>query len=45
MAFKAVLDIALHIDSFRNIDLAQQGVYQLRFQLFYKDAKGQSVFY
>ncbi len=43
MTFKAVLDIALHLESFRNIDLTQQGVYQLRFRIFHKSSDGACV--
>ena len=30
MALKAILEVVLHLDSFRNVDLTRQGLYQLR---------------
>lgn len=43
MLFKKVVDIAVHMESFKNIDLTQQGVYQLRLRLFYKTFNGTNV--
>lgn len=37
MAFQALLEVALHIESFRNIDLFHQGLYSLRCTLSAKD--------
>lgn len=33
MSFMAIYEFALHLHSFRNIDLFQQGLYFLRFYL------------
>lgn len=35
MVFKAVLELALHISSFQNIDLLHQGVYRVSFKIFH----------
>lgn len=35
MALKSVLEIIVHLDRFKNIDLAQQGLYQLQLSCFY----------
>jgi len=43
MIFKKVVDIAIHMESFKNIDLTQQGVYQLRLRLYYKAFNGSNV--
>jgi pimeloyl-ACP methyl ester carboxylesterase len=37
MAFQALLEVALHVESFRNIDLFHQGLYCLRCTLLMKD--------
>ncbi len=36
---QAVLEFALHLDTFRNIDLYSQGVYQFRFSIYAVKAK------
>lgn len=33
MALKAVVEVVLHLDSFRNVDLTKQGLYQVRLSL------------
>eukprot|EP00826_Nyctotherus_ovalis_P056683 TRINITY_DN7700_c0_g1_i2.p1 TRINITY_DN7700_c0_g1~~TRINITY_DN7700_c0_g1_i2.p1 ORF type:complete len:158 (+),score=45.61 TRINITY_DN7700_c0_g1_i2:192-665(+) len=43
MLFKKVVDVAVHMESFKNIDLTQQGVYQLHLRLFYKAFNGTNV--
>lgn len=35
MSFRAVLDLSLSIDSFRNVGMFQQGVYYLTYQIYY----------
>jgi hypothetical protein len=37
MSFRAIAEFILHIEHFRNVDLFQQGVYYLKFQLFNED--------
>lgn len=32
--YKGVAEFALHLDSFRNIDLYHQGVYAVRFRIY-----------
>ena len=34
MSLKAIIEIAVHVESFRNIDLFHQGLYQLRFRIY-----------
>lgn len=34
MSIRSVLDIVLHIENFRNIDLFYQGIYFLRFKSY-----------
>lgn len=38
MSLRAVTEFILHLEHFRNVDLIQQGIYFLRFQLFNEDA-------
>ena len=35
MSLRAIVDVVLHLESFRNIDLFQQGLYHLRFEVFH----------
>lgn len=35
MSLRAIFEIVLHLESFRNIDLFQQGLYHLRFEIFH----------
>jgi pimeloyl-ACP methyl ester carboxylesterase len=35
MSLRAIVDIVLHLESFRNIDLFQQGLYHLKFEIFH----------
>ena len=35
MSLRTVLDFQIHVESFRNIDLFVQSMYQLKFQLYY----------
>ena len=37
MSFRAITEFILHIEHFRNIDLLQQGLYFLKFQIYHKD--------
>lgn len=41
MSYSAVLDLILHIHSFRNIDLFHQGLYNIRFRI-YQDLEDKS---
>ena len=36
MTLKALVEILLHIDSFRNIDLYYQGLYFAKFRMYYR---------
>lgn len=36
MSLKAQIEFILHIESFRNIDLFHQGLYQLRFRIYHE---------
>ena len=36
MSLKALVEVLLHVDTFRNIDLFYQGLYFIRFRLYYK---------
>jgi Putative serine esterase (DUF676)/Protein FAM135 len=35
MSLRAIVEIVLHLESFRNIDLFQQGLYYLQFEIFH----------
>ena len=37
--FKSTFEFILHVESFRNIDLYQQGLYYLKFQLQQNNAQ------
>ena len=37
MALKAQIEVSLHLDTFRNIDLFYQGLYQIKIKLFGED--------
>eukprot|EP00347_Sterkiella_histriomuscorum_P005091 403357933 len=37
MSFRAIAEFVLHLEHFRNIDLFQQGLYFLKFQIFNED--------
>jgi hypothetical protein len=43
MSFRAVSEILVHFESFRNIDLYHQGIYFLRCCLYYQ--KGDKLYY
>ena len=36
MTLKALVEIVLHIDTFRNIDLYYQGLYFVKFRFYYR---------
>ena len=36
MSLKALVDFSVHFESFRNIDLINQGVYRLKTNLYYE---------
>ena len=38
MGLRGVVEFALHINKFINIDLFQQGLYQLRFKISFEDS-------
>ena len=40
MSIYSVIDICVHLESFRNIDLYQQGVYRLRVKVYSEDSLG-----
>lgn len=37
MSFRGIAEFVLHVDHFRNVDLLQQGLYYLRFQVYNED--------
>ena len=37
MGMRGIVEFALHVHKFANIDLLQQGIYQIRFKLHYED--------
>ncbi len=37
MAFRGIAEFILHLEHFRNIDLLQQGMYFMKFQLYNED--------
>ena len=37
MSFRAIVEFVLHLEHFRNIDLFQQGLYFMRFQIYNED--------
>ncbi|EGR33815.1 serine esterase, putative [Ichthyophthirius multifiliis] len=41
MSFKSILEIVLHLQNFQNIDLFYQGLYFLRFTIYYQNPKDQ----
>ena len=43
MALRALLEIVIHLESFRNIDLFYQGLYYIKVNLFSK--KGEDVIF
>ena len=43
MSFRAVSEVLIHFESFRNIDLYHQGIYFLRCCLYYQ--KGEKFYY
>ena len=34
MSLKAYIDFVVHVEAFRNVDLYNQGLYQLKFQIY-----------
>lgn len=43
MAFQSTLEIMIHLNHLRNIDVTKQGSYRLRFSLFFVDHKTKKV--
>jgi len=41
MSLRAITEIILHLEHFRNVDLVQQGIYFLKFSLFNEDGEKQ----
>lgn len=39
MSYRARTEFILHLEHFRNVDLFQQGIYFLKFQIFNEDAE------
>ena len=37
MSLKAIVEFILHVESFKNIDLFHQGLYQLRFRIYHEN--------
>lgn len=42
MTLKALVEILLHVDTFRNIDLFYQGLYFAKFRVYYRRNKNPS---
>jgi hypothetical protein len=38
MSFRGIAEFVLHIEHFRNVDLFQQGLYFMKFQIYNEDA-------
>lgn len=36
MSLKALVEVLIHVDTFRNIDLYYQGLYYARLRMYYK---------
>ena len=36
MSLRALIEVAIHLESFRNIDLFYQGIYYVQVKLYYK---------
>jgi len=45
MAFRGIAEFVLHIEHFRNIDLMQQGLYFMKYQIFNEDIEKVSEIY
>jgi hypothetical protein len=43
MSYRAIVEFILHLEHFRNVDLIQQGIYFLKFQLF--NEKNDKIYY
>jgi len=43
MAFRGIAEFVLHIEHFRNIDLLQQGLYFMKYQIFNEDIEKVTV--
>jgi len=43
MSFRSVVEVLVHFESFRNIDLFHQGIYFLRTCMYYQ--KGEKLYY
>ena len=41
MSLRAIAEIILHLEHFRNVDLVQQGIYFLKFSIFNEDGEKQ----
>lgn len=39
MSLKALVEILIHVDSFRNIDLYYQGLYYAKLKMYYRKPK------
>ena len=37
MSLRAIVEFMLHLEHFRNVDLIQQGLYFMKFQIFHED--------
>jgi hypothetical protein len=45
MAYKAIVEIGLHLASFKNLNMSLQGVYQLRFAIYHLNTDRTKVMY
>jgi hypothetical protein len=39
MSLKALVEVLIHVDSFRNIDLYYQGLYYAKIKMYYRKPK------
>lgn len=44
MCIRGVLQIAVQVSSFRNVDLSKQGLYQLRIQIYQRSKDFEKAF-
>lgn len=44
MSLKATIEFFLHIETFRNVDLFNQGLYRLQFNIYHENNNEVSIF-
>lgn len=44
MSYRAIVDLTLSIDSFRNVGMFQQGVYFMTYQIFYEKEPNKKIY-